>query len=273
MDRIGRALMENADSLGELLSREEGKTRPEGRGEVYRAGQFLPIILRLRSCGKSVIRPTRFVQVSRLISVSKDRRAWLRLSVHGIPDGDGCVEDCAALAFVDAVVHDLLIKHTASAVALTEIVAQQEIPLGLFNLLMGSGSGVGDALTAHQSVDAVSFTGSVDVGRTVATQAASHFAKVQRARWAPRMRCWSWTTPTSSLGGTKRWQEWSIWRAPGQKVHCIKPSGSARQGTRFIRGSTPKAHAGLGGGSCARRNHADWAGVFTDTIKREHSIS
>ena len=40
LDRIGRALMENADSLGELLSREEGKTRPEGRGEVYRAGQF-----------------------------------------------------------------------------------------------------------------------------------------------------------------------------------------------------------------------------------------
>ena len=30
-DRIGRALMENADSLGERLSREEGKTRPEGR--------------------------------------------------------------------------------------------------------------------------------------------------------------------------------------------------------------------------------------------------
>ena len=38
--KIGNALIERADELGELLSREEGKPRAEGRGEVYRAGQF-----------------------------------------------------------------------------------------------------------------------------------------------------------------------------------------------------------------------------------------
>ena len=38
--QIGNALMARADELGELLSREEGKPRGEGRGEVYRAGQF-----------------------------------------------------------------------------------------------------------------------------------------------------------------------------------------------------------------------------------------
>ena len=37
---IGNALMARADELGELLSREEGKPRAEGRGEIYRAGQF-----------------------------------------------------------------------------------------------------------------------------------------------------------------------------------------------------------------------------------------
>ena len=37
---IGNSLMARADELGELLSREEGKPRAEGRGEVYRAGQF-----------------------------------------------------------------------------------------------------------------------------------------------------------------------------------------------------------------------------------------
>jgi aldehyde dehydrogenase (NAD+) len=84
-----------------------------------------------------------------------------------------------ALAFGNAVIWKPANLTPASAVALTEIIAQQDIPAGLFNLLMGSGSGVGDALTAHPGVDAVSFTGSVDVGRQVATQAASHFAKVQ----------------------------------------------------------------------------------------------
>ena len=37
---IGTELMDRSAELGELLCREEGKTLPEGKGEVYRAGQF-----------------------------------------------------------------------------------------------------------------------------------------------------------------------------------------------------------------------------------------
>ena len=40
LDAIGRELMARSKELGEMLSREEGKTLPEGVGEVYRAGQF-----------------------------------------------------------------------------------------------------------------------------------------------------------------------------------------------------------------------------------------
>ena len=37
---IGTEMMARADELGEMISREEGKPRAEGRGEAYRAGQF-----------------------------------------------------------------------------------------------------------------------------------------------------------------------------------------------------------------------------------------
>jgi len=37
---IGNELIANCEALGTLLAREEGKTQPEGKGEVYRAGQF-----------------------------------------------------------------------------------------------------------------------------------------------------------------------------------------------------------------------------------------
>ena len=37
---IGNELMARAEELGRLLSREEGKPLAEGKGEVYRAGQF-----------------------------------------------------------------------------------------------------------------------------------------------------------------------------------------------------------------------------------------
>src|SRR6202161_1409309 len=40
LDSIGRELMARSKELGELLSREEGKTLAEGVGEVYRSGQF-----------------------------------------------------------------------------------------------------------------------------------------------------------------------------------------------------------------------------------------
>lgn len=178
LDRIGRALMDNADSLGELLSREEGKTRPEGCGEIYRAGQFFTYyaaeVLRQTGDTADSVRPGIEIDVRRepvgVVAV---------ISPWNFPMATAAWKIAPALAFGNAVIWKPANLTLASAVALTEIIAQQEIPAGLFNLLMGSGSGLGDALTAYPGVDAISFTGSVDVGRKVATQAASHFAKVQ----------------------------------------------------------------------------------------------
>ena len=41
LDRAGTEVIARADELGDLLAREEGKTLPEARGEVLRAGQIL----------------------------------------------------------------------------------------------------------------------------------------------------------------------------------------------------------------------------------------
>lgn len=178
LDRIGRALMENANALGELLSREEGKTRPEGRGEVYRAGQFFTYYAAevLRQIGDTAdsVRPGIEIDVRRepvgVVGV---------ISPWNFPMATAAWKIAPALAFGNAVIWKPANLTPASAVALTEIISQQDIPTGLFNLVMGSGSGIGDALTAHPYVNAISFTGSVDVGRQVATRAASHFAKAQ----------------------------------------------------------------------------------------------
>ncbi|HEY3048480.1 MAG TPA: aldehyde dehydrogenase family protein, partial [Polaromonas sp.] len=40
LDRIGTEILARREELGTLLSREEGKTRPEGIGEATRAGQI-----------------------------------------------------------------------------------------------------------------------------------------------------------------------------------------------------------------------------------------
>jgi acyl-CoA reductase-like NAD-dependent aldehyde dehydrogenase len=61
---------------------------------------------------------------------------------------------------------------TACCALLTEIIAAEDAPAGVFNFVPGPGPVVGDALAGHRGVAAVGFVGSVATGRSVATRAA-----------------------------------------------------------------------------------------------------
>jgi aldehyde dehydrogenase (NAD+) len=62
---------------------------------------------------------------------------------------------------------------------LADILAAAGIPPGVFNLVMGSGSVVGETLVGHRDIAAISFTGSMETGREIARKAVSRMAKVQ----------------------------------------------------------------------------------------------
>ncbi|WP_018697851.1 aldehyde dehydrogenase family protein [Amorphus coralli] len=178
LDAIGRELMGRSAELGELLSREEGKPRAEGVGEVYRAGQFFTYyaaeVIRLQGDKAESVRPEIEVDVSREpIGVVAVISPW------NFPTATAAWKIAPALAFGNAVIWKPANLTPASAWALTEIISRQNLPAGAFNLLMGSGSAVGQPLIEARSVNAVSFTGSLDVGRGVAAAAASNLTKVQ----------------------------------------------------------------------------------------------
>ena len=84
-----------------------------------------------------------------------------------------------ALAFGNAVVFKPAEIVPASAWLLTEILSRAGLPDGVFNLVMGSGRTVGAALVDSPAVDALSFTGSSDVGRGIAVGRAGRLGKVQ----------------------------------------------------------------------------------------------
>jgi aldehyde dehydrogenase (NAD+) len=67
----------------------------------------------------------------------------------------------------------------ASAHALAEIIAEAGAPTGVFNLVMGRGRVVGEAMLNHADVDAISFTGSQDVGGRVAEVCAKSLKRFQ----------------------------------------------------------------------------------------------
>ncbi|HVS12304.1 MAG TPA: aldehyde dehydrogenase family protein [Thermoanaerobaculia bacterium] len=63
-----------------------------------------------------------------------------------------------------------------TAFILAEIVAESDLPKGVFNLVSGTGPVVGEAIAAHPGVDMVSFTGSTRAGRRV-SELAAHTVK------------------------------------------------------------------------------------------------
>ncbi len=175
---IGTELMERAGEIGLLLSREEGKPFAEGKGEVYRAGQFFTYFaaetLRQHGDLAESVRPGIEIDVRREpVGVVAIISPW------NFPVATPAWKIAPALAFGNAVVWKPANLTPASAVALTEIIARQDIPAGLFNLVSGPGRDVGQRLIESREVDAISFTGSVPVGRSIAAAAVTNMTKVQ----------------------------------------------------------------------------------------------
>lgn len=84
----------------------------------------------------------------------------------------------AALTMGNAVVLKPAEEACLTALAFAELAHQVGFPAGAINVVPGLGNEAGAALTAHHAVHHVSFTGSVDTGRTVQQSAAEHVIPV-----------------------------------------------------------------------------------------------
>lgn len=178
LDFIGTEILARKDELGRLLSREEGKTLPEGLGEVGRAGQIFKFFageaLRLSGDRLRSVRPGVEVEVLREpIGVVGLITPW------NFPMAIPAWKVAPALAYGNAVVLKPSERAPACAWALAEIISQSGLPAGAFNCVFGDGATAGAALVAHQQVAGISFTGSIATGQKIASQCAGRRAKVQ----------------------------------------------------------------------------------------------
>ena len=175
---IGNELMARAEELGRLLSREEGKPLAEGKGEIYRAGQFFTYYAAevLRQIGDTADSVRAGVE----IDVRREPVGTVAIiSPWNFPTATAVWKIAPALAFGNAVIWKPANLVPASAVALAEIISRQDIPAGLFNLVMGPGGAIGQRLVESPKVNAISFTGSVDVGKQIAVSAIGNLTKIQ----------------------------------------------------------------------------------------------
>ena len=177
LDRAGSLIMSRAKELGTLLSREEGKTLPEGTGEVMRAARICKYFAgeALRRHGQTLesTRPGLDAQTYReAVGVFGLITPW------NFPIAIPAWKAAPALAFGNTVVLKPATLTPAIAHAFGAILLEAGAPAGVFNLIIGEGD-VGRAIVNHADIDAISFTGSQTVGGSVAEGAAKRQARVQ----------------------------------------------------------------------------------------------
>ena len=178
LDKVGTEILSRVDEIGTMLAREEGKTLAEAKGETLRAGQLFKFYAQecVRIAGDMLtsIRPGVDIEVTREpVGVVGLITPW------NFPIAIPAWKIAPALAYGNTVVFKPADLTPACAHILAEIIHQAGAPAGVFNMVMGRGSVIGEAITSDPRVNAVSFTGSVNTGRRVAANAVAGMKKVQ----------------------------------------------------------------------------------------------
>src|SRR5438067_125811 len=176
--RAARLMEENKEELAQLLTREEGKTIAESRGELQRSinvAEFCAGESR-RMNGETIQSelPSNFAYtIKQPLGVVACVTPW------NFPVAIPTWKIAPALVAGNTVVFKPASLTPATGVRIVEIFEEAGIPRGVLNLIIGSGSDAGDEIINHPAVKAVSFTGSNQVGIRLYESVSRRGAKCQ----------------------------------------------------------------------------------------------
>ncbi len=164
-----------AEDIAVSITREMGKIIGESRGEVSKAFGEGRATARRSSISIGEVLPS---QKPGTITYSTRRPRGIILGINpwNFPFSTPMRKTIPALVYGNAVVLKPSISTPGAAFIMQEV-ADAILPRGLFQIAYGSGT-LGSVLTAAKDVDAISFTGSVSIGRIVAQAAAANLAEI-----------------------------------------------------------------------------------------------
>lgn len=175
--RAANIARQRAEEIARTLTREEGKVLKEAKGEVMKGISLLEFYAGegFRMHGKTLPSeaPDTFsYTIRRPLGVVGLIAPW------NFPWAIPVWKSAPALVAGNTVIFKPAELTPATATLLTEIYEQAGLPAGVLNMLVGSGSVVGEAMVHSPVLRAISFTGSNEVGGALYTKAAQRGAKV-----------------------------------------------------------------------------------------------
>ncbi len=174
--KIADGLEDSSEEFARLIVREVGKPITESRGEVARAVSILRYYSQIVLAPDGETFPASAAS-DWLIARRYPVGVCALLTPWNFPLAIPLWKAAPALGYGNAVILKPATEATAVAEKLAET-AGKHLPDGVFQIVAGNAE-TGEPLVENPSVDAVSFTGSTEVGRTVAQRAVGRGAKVQ----------------------------------------------------------------------------------------------
>ena len=164
--------------LGEEMTREEGKTLPEALGEVKRAINIFRYFGGEGSRQFTYQVPSERENVV-CYTIRKPLGTVALITPWNFPSAIPAWKLAPALVAGNTVVLKPASLAPLSSYRLVEALHEAGVPRGVVNYVTGSGGAVGDPLTSHPSIRAVSFTGSTSVGNALYQKVSERKIRVQ----------------------------------------------------------------------------------------------
>src|ERR687892_1782175 len=177
MFRFKQLMEDHFEELSQLVTRENGKTLPESRGEVRRAIE----VVDLACAAPTLLMGTNLDQIADGIDEELVRfpvGVVAGITPFNFPNMVPLWMIPLAIVCGNTFVHKPSQRTPLSAVRIAELLSEAGLPPGVFNVIHGAKDAV-DALLGHPEVDAISFVGSATVAAYIYAQGAAHGKRVQ----------------------------------------------------------------------------------------------
>lgn len=174
---VGRLMQEQKEEISQLLTMENGKVLEEARGEVQ---EGIDMAFYMAGEGRRLFGHTTPAELDNKFAMSVRAPVGIVgiITPWNFPIAIATWKSFPAIVAGNAVVWKPATETPIMAYKMIEIFEEAGLPEGVINVVYGSGSTVGDALVNHDAVDIISFTGSNDVGRNIASVCGSQLKKV-----------------------------------------------------------------------------------------------